>query len=1324
MDLVPTNPDGLERIFTPEKSREDSTAILVARRVGIAVGIIFLVMGGVGAYFTGVNMHSLEDILFWTSVVGSALGLMTTTAFIIWEVIEANRSLKDSGSIDQFPKPPVDEIVAPETVLDDETSSTSSESTQEDPKPPVYKQRNLPNRGRSQSLNGVGSLQKRIKEIQIKGCPDPVKFDLPKKPSPVFFQLQEQKDVPTHFGKKIAECSFKHDTPLDAPEEKPPRYSLNDQDGQGNTVLHYVTTVDQARQFMKAGASLEVINLAGQSPLQTSFQVKKPSPLFLFFLEHASPKIVNIADAKGFTMLTLSIRFALEKGYPFDKDWKDVALRLLAKGASIQPSLANKQVTDLLMERASRNEAVCSFFKELVVHAQKGCCLDTQDQEGNTLLHKVQDLSLAEILIEAGASPGVLNHKRCTPLHFAAQKEWFPIFLKNAAPEYLAIEDVEGNLPLHQWFEKNRLSKSQINSVMSFPAVVKCIDLANREGMTLLHWALQNRQMDLASQFLEHVPLTKADKNEITPFHLVLKNFEQISSEFFEIFLQQISSKDVTFTDKENNTWLHILVDFSRKACWLTTKDNFTALIVQLIKLGIDPESENLQKQKACELAKDVPFFLEAVKLGKQALQTPLSDDQVFALFGMDCSKADMIKDGYSPLMWLLNQSVFKQEIYRRSFRALCRGTNTHYTDLVSYLFDQLTTEELSWQDKKGRTLLQVLLEHMIQAESEKILLPGWEQMFLKLLNQKHFTLIKNDKSTLLHWLLEQSLNDVPSWYIDRLVEQAHHQELINFQDMKGNTPLYLALKFKKFTLVQTLMAKGSNPTLANKKGETALSLAIKKCNDLDTFAALFSESTIYALDSDENTWLHHAAYQDNSIAIAFLQGKIPVLAKNKFGKTPLQVAQKQKASSAINENGMHEDLLTQFHKACKVENGWFSASDRVTDEPNPSFKLYRLIKEYIKSFGSTRGKEEIETLLRKNTSIKHQDTTLLHWFLKKDNGYIISQAHGLELVSLLIEAASQQQCLNLPDSEGVTPLMFCLQKTYLDDRYKPVILKMLEKNVSVSLAIQNGSIVSFFKNHKDIEFFAKIVEKAKVEGCLNTQDAVGNTLLHHFFDQKEGLILLKAGASLGIVNQNQETPLHLTANLLSHKIEIFSLLATYATDKDLGILNKDKKTAIYMLLGRCFRNEVEQMLDLPVISNHINLQDAEGCTLTHWAIQSGNYLLLGRLLSKGGSLFIQDHKGVAPLQLLHHNLKDWIHFEHLIVEPEHLDWQGNNKETFLHLAIRRNYRNIILSLIRKKADISIRDANGMTAQMLLESSTNPTLQSLPTAYKDPKYQF
>ncbi|KAL7307098.1 hypothetical protein TKK_0000831 [Trichogramma kaykai] len=135
-----------------------------------------------------------------------------------------------------------------------------------------------------------------------------------------------------------------------------------------------------------------------------------------------------------------------------------------------------------------------------------------------------------------------------------------------------------------------------------------------------------------------------------------------------------------------------------------------------------------------------------------------------------------------------------------------------------------------------------------------------------------------------------------------KLADERYGPILVDARDDKGETPLHLALREDNRRLVQWLLRRGANRTLANSKGETPLHIIcqgnqevaclgywIFKWSDVDD---RHPREQIDARDNSNNTPLHFAASQGHVYLVDFLLeegGADPNLANDK-GETPLHV--------------------------------------------------------------------------------------------------------------------------------------------------------------------------------------------------------------------------------------------------------------------------------------------------------------------------------------------------------------------------------------------------------------------------------------------------
>ena len=130
----------------------------------------------------------------------------------------------------------------------------------------------------------------------------------------------------------------------------------------------------------------------------------------------------------------------------------------------------------------------------------------------------------------------------------------------------------------------------------------------------------------------------------------------------------------------------------------------------------------------------------------------------------------------------------------------------------------------------------------------------------------------------------------------------------------------------------------------------------------------------------------------------------------------------------------------------------------------------------------------------------------------------------------------------------------------------------------------------------------------------------------------------------------------------------------------------------IYVCVGRLIRL-------LTPCREGINLQDDDGHTALHIAVQHGQYMLINELVCRGANITIQNKKGRTVLHdwaLRDNHYEDWT-FLKSICDDDLLKIQDHEGHTVFHIAAQYNNKDVLDFLFSKDVGLRIKNNKGHT---------------------------
>lgn len=331
--------------------------------------------------------------------------------------------------------------------------------------------------------------------------------------------------------------------------------SVNDQDREGNTPLHYASRLrkgyEKIEMLLQEGADPDIPNRNGITPI---FLLPREDAegLQLLLSYGANP---NVKDKNGVTPL---IHYAsMEMLSEFREAHLQFLMVLLRAGADPKGgSPTDHTVLTAVLERRFAGTLSNDFPQELLYDfvreaLKRGTDPDAQDVWGRTPLHyAVKDLQLVRILLEAKANPNIPSEDGETPIHYVRpwDKEAFEVLsmLVEAGAE-VNLKTQQGHSLAFYWI-RDLITPSSLYPTPSdvLGALRRLVDLGVdfKDEKAILHLfegqgGSSEEQTQRIVQILKFllddvgVPLSFRDQNGNTFLHLAIKSGNPDLVDFF-----------------------------------------------------------------------------------------------------------------------------------------------------------------------------------------------------------------------------------------------------------------------------------------------------------------------------------------------------------------------------------------------------------------------------------------------------------------------------------------------------------------------------------------------------------------------------------------------------------------------------------------------------------------------------------------------------------------------------------------------------------------------------------------------------------------------
>lgn len=449
---------------------------------------------------------------------------------------------------------------------------------------------------------------------------------------------------------------------------------------------------------------------------------------------------------------------------------------------------------------------------------------------------------------------------------------------------------------------------------------------------------------------------------------------------------------------------------------------------------------------------------------------------------------------------------------------------------------------------------------------------------------------------------------------------RTYNKEKVQARNTRGETVLYLACRYGRQEIVQTLLEVGADSNSKSSNGSTALHVAATHGDDKIMLILVNSGASVDIRDSADQTALH-CACESGSIGAAqiLIDAKVPVHAKDEYGRTALHCA------AQAGDSLMVELLLKSGAKVDGFDNKGRSALHEASERGHDRIVLELLNHGADIETTDTTGWTALARALWKSHEavirlllsygakmpMKVGNWMPLHWIAERGNESIAE--------ILLLNGADAKA----KDILGKTPLHRAAGAGHLS-----LFVPLVAEGADVMAKDNSGGTpLSYAAEEGHSNFVELLLDNGVAAGI---KDDHGMTPLHHAAGrghEEVVILLLDRGAAIQEKDQDDKTPLHHAATL--GQTGVVRLLLSYgATDTK----DHQGKHALHYAAEKGHLDVVVHLHQSIMLSGSgdINAQDYYGMTPCHWAAKEGHQDIMKLLLDKGANPTLTDFEDMT----------------------------------------------------------------------------------------------
>ena len=403
-------------------------------------------------------------------------------------------------------------------------------------------------------------------------------------------------------------------------------YSAAEQDENGNTSLHFDTTLSKKKAALAiieelTEEELNRQNVAGNTPLHWAIILPDKEEIALALVDKLSAKSLNVPDTSGKTALYFAImdgRDDIAKAIIAKLTPEELTSILIHEFASTTLDVPGGNGFSLLHSAILNGpkEVALALIAKLPVEA-----LTKPDEEEDTPLHvalieakkEVALALIAKLPVEELTKPGADGD---TPLHLASlltEKDMADALIDKLPSEKLFPQNDDGRTPLHSAIDRGNLALAQ-KLIDKLP--LDALHITDYDGNTPLCLAIRMAYLNVAAALINKLSgspwLNKPNDEGNTPLHIAL---DKGHLGLAEILILELPAAQ--WLNKSNNS--------GKTPLDLTVEKGFTNLTQALIKkLSHSLHLSILHKEPEIALALIDELSIEEINMRDENGNTPL----------------------------------------------------------------------------------------------------------------------------------------------------------------------------------------------------------------------------------------------------------------------------------------------------------------------------------------------------------------------------------------------------------------------------------------------------------------------------------------------------------------------------------------------------------------------------------------------------------------------------------------------------------------------------------------------------------------------------